>query len=131
MVAFGLLSWLLVTPGLISRYLVYAVVFTILCRTAFSTFTYFVAVGVLTAIALAGAAGHLSLDFLGYSGSANVMSPTNNAISHFLFDIFSSDRFITLASLSNIAICIALGFRAWQNMRPKQVPMLATAPAGG
>ena len=85
LVAFAMLGWLIVTPGLISRYMVYVVVAVILCRKAFSTFGYIYAVIVITAITCMSIYGHLALDFLGYSGSANVLSPTNNGVSHFLF----------------------------------------------
>jgi hypothetical protein len=127
LVAFGLLGWLLVTPGVISRYLLYAVVLIILSRQAFSLTGYLYAVGVLTAATLAGTFGQIALDFLGYSGSLSVLSPTNNAISKFLFDLFATDWFITLASLSNVVVLIALGTRAWQVLRRERAPGLAAA----
>jgi hypothetical protein len=127
LVGFGLLGWLLVTPGVISRYLLYAVVLVILSRQVFTLTGYLSVVGVLTATTLAGIYGQLALDFLGYSGSLNVLSPTNNAISGFLFGLFATDWFITLASLSNVVVLITLGARAWQSLRSERVPELATA----
>ena len=127
LVAFGLLGWLLVTPGVISRYLLYAVVLIILSRQAFSLTGYLYAVGVLTAATLAGTFGQIALDFLGYSGNLSVLSPTNNDVSRFLFDLFATDWFITLASISNLVVLIALGNRAWQGLRSERVPGLSAA----
>lgn len=129
-VAFGLLGWLLVTPGVISRYLLYATVLVILCRRAFSLTGYVGAVGVLTLTALAGIYGQFSLDFVGYSGDANVLSPLNNAVSRFLFELFASDQFITLASISNLAVLVALGAKAWAGLRRERVRDLAAASTG-
>jgi hypothetical protein len=103
------------------------VVFIILCRQAFSLTGYLYAVGVLTAATVAGTYGQISLDFLGYSGSLNVLSPTNNGISRFLFELFGTDWFITLASLSNVVVLIALGTRAWLSLRSERSPELAAA----
>ncbi|HXC76400.1 MAG TPA: hypothetical protein VNU19_05055 [Candidatus Acidoferrum sp.] len=129
LVAFAMLGWLVVTPGIISRYMVYVVVAVILCRKAFSTVGYIYAVSVTTAITCMSIYGHLALDFLGYSGSANVMSPTNNAVSQFLFSIFSADWFISLASLSNVALLIVLGIKGWESLRKERPPALAAAAA--
>jgi hypothetical protein len=103
------------------------VVFIILCRQAFSLTGYLYAVGVLTAATVAGIYGQIAIDFLGYSGSLNVLSPTNNGISKALFELFGTDWFITLASLSNVVVLVALGVRAWQSLRSDRVPELATA----
>jgi len=108
-VAFGLLGWLLVTPGLISRYMVYGVVGVILCRLAFKTPAYLAAVGVLTAIACISIYGHLADDFWGYSGGLNVLSPLNNSVSHQLFALFSADWFINVAAVSNLVLLAVLG----------------------
>jgi hypothetical protein len=117
LLAFGLFGWLLVTPGLISRYIVYAIVAIILCRGVFSALDYIYALAVMTVIAVMSIYGHLALDFLAYSGGSNILSPTNNPISEFLFSTFSSDWFITVASTSNIALLIALGAKAWESAR--------------
>jgi hypothetical protein len=127
LVAFGLFAWLIVTPGLISRYIVYAIVAVILCRGAFSGAGYVFAVTVLTVVALIGIYGHLAFDFYGYSGYTNVLSPTNNPISYFVFSVFSTDWFITLASMSNIALLVALGTKAWESVRRDRYAGLATA----
>ncbi len=126
LVAFGLLGWLLVTPGLISRYFVYAIVALILCRKAFTAPTYAFALAVLTTITCICIYGHLALDFLGYSGSANLLSPSNNAISRLLFSLFSADRFITLAAIANIGLLVAVGNKAWHSLRPDRLAGLAT-----
>jgi hypothetical protein len=129
LVAFGLFGWLLVTPGLISRYIVYAVVAIILCRGVFSTVDYVYALAAMTVMAVMSIYGHLSFDFLGYSGSSNVLSPTNNPISGFLFSTFSADWFITVASTSNIALLIALGAKAWESARHER--RIAQEPVPG
>jgi hypothetical protein len=126
LVAFGLLGWLLVTPGLISRYFVYAIVALILCRKAFTAPTYAFALAVLTTITCICIYGHLALDFLGYSGSANLLSPSNNAISRVLFSLFSADKFITLAAIANIGLLVAVGNKAWHSLRPDRLDGLAT-----
>ncbi|HET6311083.1 MAG TPA: hypothetical protein VFH00_08800 [Candidatus Nitrosotalea sp.] len=128
LVAFGLFGWLLVTPGLISRYIVYAVVAIILCRGVFSSVGYVYALAVMTVMALMSIYGHLAFDFFGYSGSLNVLSPTNNPVSGLLFSIFAADWFITLASMSNIALLIALGAKAWESVRQDQRVAVAAAP---
>ena len=130
LVAFAMLGWLIVTPGIISRYMVYVVVAVILCRKAFSTLGYIYALSVTTAITCMSIYGHLALDFLGYSGSANVLSPTNNAVSQFLFSVFSADWFISLASLSNVALLIVLGVKGWESLRKERPPALAAVAAG-
>jgi hypothetical protein len=130
LVAFAMLGWLIVTPGLISRYMVYVVVAIILCRKAFSTFGYIYVVIVTTAITCMSIFGHLALDFLGYSGTANVLSPTNNGVSHFLFSVFSADWFISLAALSNVALLIVLGVKGWESLRKERLPALAPAAGG-
>jgi hypothetical protein len=116
-VAFGMLGWLMFTPGLISRYFVYGVVGLILCRQVFSTVGYVYALVVLTAITLLTSYGHIALDFLGYSGSANVLSPTNNDVSRLVFSLFSADWFITLGTLTNIAVLVVLGMKSWESIR--------------
>lgn len=128
LVAFAMLGWLIVTPGLISRYMVYVVVAVILCRTVFSTFGYVYALSVTTAITCMSIYGHLALDFLGYSGSLNLLSPTNNDVSHFLFSVFSADWFISLASVSNVALLIVLGLKGWESLRKERLPALAPTP---
>jgi Gpi18-like mannosyltransferase len=126
-IAFGMLGWLMVTPGLISRYFVYAIVAIILCRKVFTNAGYFWTVGILTAITCISAYGHLSLDFLGYSGSVGVLSPTNNAFSQFVFNLFSADRFISLAALINIAILAVVAAKAWSSLRSDSPPRLQPA----
>jgi len=117
LVAFGLMGWLIVTPGLISRYLVYGIVAIILCRRAFRAQGYFVAVGVVTTIASISILGHLADDFLGYSGGANVLSPLNNEVSRQFFALFSADWFISLAAESNIVLLGVLFVKVWQTLR--------------
>lgn len=117
LLAFGLFGWLLVTPGIISRYIVYAVVAVILCRGVFSSVGYVYALVVMTVMAVMSIYGHLAFDFFGYSANLNVLSPTNNPVSELLTSIFSADWFITLASMSNIALLIALGAKAWESTR--------------
>jgi len=117
-VAFGMLLWLMVTPGLISRYFVYGIVAVILCRRWFRASSYLLTVGLLTLITIVTAYGHIALDFLGASGAVNVMSPTNNALSHFVFSLFASDWFISLGAAINITILCILAIKAWQAVRP-------------
>src|SRR5260370_5363801 len=93
-VAFGMLGWLMLTPGLISRYFVYAIVLVLLCRKALSTATYIWITGSLTLIAFVTSFGHLALDFLGNGAKSVVLNPTNNEVSQFVFALFSDDRFI-------------------------------------
>jgi hypothetical protein len=126
-VAFGTLGWLLVTPGLISRYLVYGIVVVILCRRAFSTRGYLLAVGVVTVIACISIYGHLADDFLGYSGGANVLSPLNNGVSHGLFALFSADWFITAAAEVNLVLLGVLGYTVWKIVRKDPARGLAVA----
>jgi hypothetical protein len=99
----------------------------ILCRQIFSFTGYLAAIGVLTVATLAGAYGQIALDFLGYSGNLNVLSPTNNGISGFLFQLFSTDWFITLASISNLVVLIALGAKASRSLRNEPLPQLAVS----
>ncbi|TME54134.1 MAG: hypothetical protein E6I60_08115 [Chloroflexi bacterium] len=117
-VAFAMLLWLMVTPGLISRYFVYGIVAVILCRRWFRAPSYLLTVGLLTLITVVTAYGHIALDFLGASGAVNVMSPTNNALSHFVFSLFASDWFISLGAAINITILCILAIKAWQAVRP-------------
>ena len=121
-IALGMLGWLMVTPGLISRYFVYAIVAIILCRSFFTMRGYLWTVSLLTVITCITAYGHLALDFLGYSGSVNLMSPTNNAFSRAVFNLFSADFFITLGALTNIAILVVVGLKAWDSMRGEALP---------
>lgn len=130
LVAFGMLGWLLVTPNLISRYIVYAILAVVLCRGAFTLGGYLAAVGVLTATTLVGTFGQLALDFLGYSGGLNILSPANNSFSNSLFELFSADPFITLASVSSFAVLIVLATRGWQSLRADRVPDLALVSTG-
>jgi len=109
-IAFGLFGWLLVTPGLISRYMVYGIVGVILCRLVFKTPAYLAAVGVLTAITCISIFGHLADDFLGYSGGLNALSPLNNPVSNQLFfGLFAADWFINVAAVSNLILFAVLG----------------------
>jgi hypothetical protein len=57
-----------------------------------------------------------------------VLSPTNNPVSELLFTIFSADWFITLASMSNVALLIALGAKAWESVRRDVHVGLEAAP---
>ena len=127
--AFGMLWWMLVTPGAMSRYMIYPIATLILCRAAFSAGAYFAAVGALIVVASITTYGHLASDFLGYSGGANLLSPANNAVSHFVFSLFSADWFINLAALSNIAVLIALGSKAWHSLRGEPVPHVTASSA--
>jgi len=129
-VAFGLMGWLIVTPGLISRYMVYGIVAVILCRLAFSTSGYLCAIGVITVIACVSIYGHLAVDFLGYSGGANLLSPLNNEISRRIFALFSADWFISLAALSNVVLLGVLGGKVWRSARGDRSPGLAVADSG-
>ena len=125
--AFGMLGWLMVTPGLISRYFVYAIVLIILCRKVFSTPQYLWVLAPLTVVTCVTAYGHLALDFLGYTGNVSLMSPTNNGFSEAVFSLFESDWFISLGTLTNIAILAVLGIKAWVNLRDETVPRLQAA----
>jgi len=130
LVAFGMLGWLMLTPGLISRYFVYGIVGIILCRKVFSSTGYLLTVAVLTVITVVTAWGHLGLDFLGYSGNASVLSPTNNAVSHFVFSLFSADVFISIGTAANVGVLALIGVKAWDSMRGDRPPELRqTAPA--
>jgi hypothetical protein len=123
-VAFGLFGWLMFTPGLISRYFLYGVVGIILCRQVFSTAGYLYALTVLTAITLVTSYGHIAEDFLGYSGAANLVSPTNNIVSRLVVALFSADWFITFATLANIALLVVLGIKSWETIRRNRRPEL-------
>lgn len=129
LVAFGMLGWLMLTPGLISRYFVYGIVGIILCRKAFTTSGYVYALAVLTAITVVTAYGHLGLDFLGYSGKVSVLSPTNNAFSSFVFSLFSSDFFITLGTAANVGVLVVIGIKAFDSIRGDRPPELQRAAA--
>jgi hypothetical protein len=127
LLAFGVLGWTLVTPGVMSRYMVYALAALILCRAAFSIGVYLWLVIPVSVIACVSIFLHLSDDFLGYSGGANPLSPTNNAVSGTLYALFSSDPFITFVSLSNIAVLIVLGWKVWESLRIESSPSRAAA----
>jgi hypothetical protein len=108
LVTCGLLGWLLVTPGVISRYFVYAIAMVILCRPALSRSAYVYLLSVLSVITFVSMYGHLASDFMGYSGNVSVLSPNNNPVSHLVYSLFLADFFISLASLSNIAVLISV-----------------------
>jgi hypothetical protein len=129
LVAFGMLGWLILTPGLISRYFIYGIVVIILCRKVFSARGYVFAVAVLTVITFVTAYGHLGSDFLGYSGSAGVLSPTNNDVSRFVFSLFSADWFISLGAAANVGVLVVIGIKAWDSVRSDRPPELRRAPA--
>jgi hypothetical protein len=129
LVAFGMLGWLMLTPGLISRYFVYGIVGIILCRKVFTASGYVFALVVLTAITVVTAYGHLGLDFLGYSGNVSVLSPTNNSFSNFVFSVFSSDFFITLGTAANVGVLVVIGMKAWDSIRGDTPPELQRAAA--
>lgn len=126
LVAFGVLGWLMLTPGLISRYFIYAIATLILCRAAFSIAIYLWIVGPLTAITLVTTYGHIALDFLGYGTTSSPLSPLNNVISRSVFDLFSDDRFITAGTVVNIAILVMVGARAFQTLLPTGTPNVGT-----
>jgi hypothetical protein len=127
LIAFGVLGWTLVTPGVMSRYMVYALAALILCRAAFGIGAYLWLVVPVSVIASVSIFLHLADDFLGYSGGANPLSPTNNAISGTLYTLFSSDPFITFVSLSNVVLLLVLGWKAWAGLRSERSPSSAAA----
>jgi hypothetical protein len=117
LVAFGMIGWLMFTPGLISRYFVYAIALVTVTRKFWGTLTYLWIVATLTLITFVTAFGHLASDFLGNGVTASVLNPTNNELSRVIFELFSDDRFITAGTLANIAILILVGVRAFEAKR--------------
>jgi hypothetical protein len=121
LVAFGVLGWLMLTPGLISRYFIYAIAAVILCRHAFSLASYLSIVCWLTVVTLLTSFGHIGLDFLGYGTTTSFVNPLNNGISRWLFALFSDDRMVTVGTLANTLVLVTLGVKAAQNVRsPKE-----------
>jgi len=117
LVAFAMLGWLMLTPGLISRYFVYAIALIILCRQFWSTVNYICIVALLSVITFVTVYGHLAHDALGNATVSSVLYPNGNSVSHFIFAVFSSDRFITVGTVANIVILALTGATALVAMR--------------
>lgn len=118
-VAFGMLGWLMLTPGLISRYFVYAIALIILCRRSWSLLNYVLIVGMATVITFITAYGHLAHDALANGLTASLLHPDNNVISALVFNIFSDDRFITAGTIANVVLLVTVGAAALIAMRSK------------
>jgi len=117
LIAFGMLGWLMFTPGLISRYFVYAIALFILSRKHWDAPMYAWIVSCLSAITLLTAYGHLGLDALGNGVKASLLNPTNNGMSHIVFSLFSDDRIITAGTIANVLILAMLGAVALRGIR--------------
>jgi hypothetical protein len=113
--AFGMMGWLMVTPGVISRYFIYALVLVILSRRAFGAAYYIWAIVTLSAITLLTMYGHLASDFAN-AAATNTLNPLTNEVSRLIFTWFYDDRVITAGVLLNIFVLLLLGFYSFKGL---------------
>jgi hypothetical protein len=114
-VALGIASFLMLLTGVVSTHFLLALPFLLLSRRWMDTTAYIFLVVVWTVTTLIPMFGDLGVAlFLGHSG--DLLSPTHNAITKAVMDLYRWDRFITVGVVANVC---ALVWLAVLQMRPQ------------
>jgi hypothetical protein len=122
LVALGIVGFLMFMTGLVATHFLLALPFVILCRRWMSNAAFFFAVTVWTITMLVPMYGDMGnvITRLDYP----LLSPVHNGVTRFFVELYSWDRFITFATLANIAVLIWIAVTA---LRPKSQPDLIEA----
>ena len=134
-VAVGVLGWLILSTGLISRYFLYGLLFVILTRSSWQGSGYYVVVFIMSVTALVTTWGHFGLDILGNRNLEHAMHPDNDPTTRFFKNLFLANWFITLGTILNIFALVRLTIEvirppapSWWRRRKRHLANLA--PAG-
>ena len=122
LVALGIVGFLMFMTGLVATHFLLALPFIILCRRWISSGAFFFIVIVWTTTTLVPMYGDMGnvIARLDYP----LLSPLHNGVTRFFVELYSWDRFITFATLANIAVLIWIAVVA---LRPKSQPDLMEA----
>jgi hypothetical protein len=124
LVALGIVAFLLFMTGLVATYFLLALPFVILCRRWMGDVAFFFVVitwTITTLVPMYGDMGNViaQLDY-------PLLSPVHNGVTRFFVELYSSDPFITFATLANIAVLIWIAVAAF---RPRSQPNVLEAAA--
>jgi hypothetical protein len=126
-VAVGITAFLMLATGVVATHFLLAIPLLILCRRWIGTVPYIYIVltwTVTTFVPMFGDMGIVisSIDY-------PVLAPTHNAITRFVVQLYSWDRFITVSVVGNACAVIWLVFLALRTGNPANRPRLAIAIA--
>jgi hypothetical protein len=121
-VTLSIVGFLMLTTGLVATHFVLALPFLILCRRWMNNGAFFFVIIVWTITTLVPMYGDMGnvIARLDYP----LLSPLHNGVTRFFVELYSWDRFITFATLANIAVLIWIAVVA---LRPKSQPDLMDA----
>ena len=113
-VAIGIASFLMLLTGIVSTHFLLALPFLLLSRRWMDSTAYVFVVAVWTVTTLVPMFGDLGVALF-LSSSGDFLSPTHNAISKAVMDLYRWDRFITVGVVANVCALVWLVVLA---MRP-------------
>jgi hypothetical protein len=115
-VAVGITSFLMLLTGIVSTHFLLALPFLLICRRSMNPIAFWFVVVVWTIGTLVPMYGDMGVAISGRAYP--LLSPQNNPVTHFVVNLYTWDRFITVAIVANICAVIWLAALA---IRPPRV----------
>ena len=106
LVALGITSFLMLVTGVVATHFLLALPFLLLCRRAMNNITYLYLIAIWTVTTLVPMYGEMALILT--KATNPLLEPGSNAITQSFLNLYSSDRFITVAVVANICAVVWL-----------------------
>lgn len=124
LVALGIASFLMLLTGIVATHFLLALPFLLLCRRWMGGVAYFYVVTIWTITTFVPMYGDMGVAIT--SHAYPLLAPANNAVTKWVVQLYSWDRFITVGVVANTVAVIWLAFLTW---RPDGRSTSALVPA--
>jgi hypothetical protein len=123
LVAVGVMSFLMLITGVVATHFLLALPLLLLCRRWMDSVAYCFVAAIWTISTLVPMYGDMGATIS--STAYPLLAPANNAVTRFVVELYSWDRFITVAIVANICAVIWLGVLAYRPTSTKHVAGIA------
>jgi hypothetical protein len=121
-VALGIASFLMLLTGILATHFLLALPFLLLCRKWLGSQAYFFVIAIWTVTTLVPMYGDMGVVMS--AQDYPLLARANNHLTQFVVNLYSADRFITVAVVANICAVTWLAYHAF---RPANAPALREA----
>lgn len=108
LLALAMLGFLMFKTGMVSRYFIYALPLLILCRRSMPLALYYSIISVFTLTVFVSVYGAFTYETYSVPWAAPLLHIDHNAISRAIFNLYTSDWFISFAVLTNVLVLFVL-----------------------
>lgn len=119
--AFGIVGFLMLQPGIAGAHFVIALPFIVLCHRTIPRAIFAAIVGGWTLTTTVAIYGSFGFGVLNVPWLAPSLHSSSNDLTRFMMALHSSDWFITVGSLANLSVLLALGYFVAQGRRSSRL----------